>query len=97
MDYNLKLFRILLDKKPLNFDSSVQEKAEAEFARASEEKLSEEELDQIMIDYGKHAWPYWQAEFEMIEKNEEGGGEEGLFLSHLSSELRVKWQEFEKS
>lgn len=93
--YTLDLFKLLLDKQPAEVDTGAVEKARADYERFASSQAGPEEIEQAMIEYGKKAWPLWQAEVEMMEKYAGNKLEDG-FLSALPEELKKKWKEFKK-
>ncbi|PIR03731.1 MAG: hypothetical protein COV59_04650 [Candidatus Magasanikbacteria bacterium CG11_big_fil_rev_8_21_14_0_20_39_34] len=94
MNYTKQLFKILLDRKPVGLDEAVYDKAKKAYAD-SQEDAPPEQIEALMVEYGMHAWPLWQAEYEMMQEIGNKMQEE-LFLSSLGEDLKNKWQNFQK-
>lgn len=92
-NYTKQLFKILLDHRPVGLDEAVHQKALADYQSLTEEAMPEQ-VEAHMMEYGLHAWPFWQAEYEL--KQEIGENiKKNLFLSSLPQEVKDRWLSFE--
>ncbi|MCB9798663.1 hypothetical protein H6758_02980 [Candidatus Nomurabacteria bacterium] len=92
-NYTKKLFQILLERKPVGMDEEVFEKASEQCKSITDEAMPEQ-VEAFMIEYGLHAWPLWQAEYELKQEIGENLQQE-LFLSALPDDVRQRWIEFQ--
>ena len=94
MNYTKQLFKILLDRKPVGLEPAIYEKAQKAYAE-SKEDAPPEQIEALMIEYGIHAWPLWQAEYTMMQKVGNQMRQE-LFFAAIDLDLRNKWEQFER-
>ena len=89
----LELFSQLLRSYPYGVSPQVFEDAQVAYERLQDGHASDNEVETIMIAFGKQVWPYTQAEM-VLYKQYGKQQEEEFFLNVLPEELQEKWKSF---
>jgi len=97
LDYTFQMFDILIARPAIGLSDDIKSKARQNLDLLKKnDKTKIEELEDLMINFGKQAWPYWQA-FEEFEEKYGREKEKELFESTLKEDLKKKWKEYEAS
>ena len=87
-DYTVQLFEMLVKKPAIGLSVDIQKKAREDcemFVRDGGEEVS---VERVMIEFGKHAWPYWQAYHVFFDRF--GTEKEGEFILDILPEALAK-------
>lgn len=91
--YTKSLFDLLIKHQPVGAPEEAFEDARRASANT---ELTDDELEQEMIQFGKAAWPYWQAEEAFFDTYGKVPQTE-FFMEFLEEPLNTKWNEFTAS
>jgi hypothetical protein len=92
-EYSLQLLRFLLDKKPVGFPGGIHQKTEDRYADLSGTRSRQEDVDKVLLDYGRESWAYRRAE-EALREAVGSEKEDRFFLLFLPDVLKDKWGRF---
>jgi len=95
--HTLDIFKRIYDKLPPLVPDEIKKEMKEKFDEAMEDgELTLEELEDIMITYGKKVWPYIQA-FEKIYEVYKHELSEQLFHQRASQSLKEKYDFFKET